>query len=298
MLTFDFAAGLMRRLALNEDAIAFFTQMADDVLSRFGAETEAICDLLSEKPFEYAAISELCDQLAQKSGYHEYAVTVFVFLAASERLHESYQKRGINDEIFYNTVDDVRCKLNECMAVYGMHGCFVREWLLSFYKMQRFGLGRLCFELGVWQDEPILFGGHMLWPGDRYICVHIPANGRPFDAPARQAAYELAAAFFRHDFSTPYVPIICTSWLLDPTHRLCLPESSNIRRFADDFDVLIGRRLEKFTNGWRIFASRAEGPAAELPEDSTLQRVYKKRLMDNDDFYNGCGILWMKAADV
>lgn len=300
MKSFDFARELMLKLSLDAETVDFFVKLAERVLSdeSLHAETDAILDMLAvyDTNADYNAVSARCDELAAHMDCHEYSVTAFIWLAAAEILHGKLAAKGLGEEVFLQTADDIRCKLEECRKMYGVIGSFVREWLFAFYRVGRFGLGRLQFELTRWWSEPIKVGEHIICTGDSCVGFHIPSNGKPFTSEARKEAYRMAAELFADSFPGDVIPFSCSSWLLDPMNQRYLPESSNIRRFADDFETVVGKKTEKFTNTWRIFYKDESLPPEQLPENSSLERAYKKRIVNQDQFYNGCGIFWMKKS--
>jgi len=52
----------------------------------------------------------------------------------------------LTDELFWDTIADLKFKLIECHDVYGIWGTFVASWYPWFYTMHRFKLGRLQYE--------------------------------------------------------------------------------------------------------------------------------------------------------
>lgn len=64
----------------------------------------------------------------------------------AERLRENYRAAGLTDELFWDTIADLKFKLIECYDVYGIWGTFVASWYPWFYTMHRFKLGRLQYE--------------------------------------------------------------------------------------------------------------------------------------------------------
>ena len=59
---------------------------------------------------------------------------IFVILL-SRRLRELYRDAGISDDIYKNTMLDIRYKLIECKCVYDIWGMFVAFWYKGFFKM-------------------------------------------------------------------------------------------------------------------------------------------------------------------
>src|SRR5699024_8014369 len=73
------------------------------------------------------------------------------------------------------------------------------------------------------------------------------------------------------------VPFLCTSWLLSPALKECLPEGSRIRSFQDEYEVTdVFPEPDSFLT-WVY--KRPDIPVADLPEDTSLQRNLKKYLL-------------------
>ena len=70
---------------------------------------------------------------------------------------------------------------------------------------------------------------------------------------------------------------VCESWLLFPANKEILPEQSNIRRFLSDYDVY--RTRENNNDLWRIYYGAEQNDFENLPENTGLERAYKKWLL-------------------
>lgn len=85
------------------------------------------------------------------------------------------------------------------------------------------------------------------------------------------------------------VPYVCHSWLLSPALRELLPESSNIMKFQNLFDIT---EIDKSsTNFLRWIFKKIDLPIENLPEDTTLQRNVKKYLMAGGQIGEGSGYM-------
>ena len=109
------------------------------------------------------------------------------------------------------------------------------------------------------------------------INVHIPSCG-PLDPEAFKASYAKAAEFYKEEFQDQPLVFVCTSWLLFPAHKEILPEHSNIRAFLSDYDVY--ETNEDNGDLWRIYYGAEEKGFENLPENTGLERAYKKWLVD------------------
>lgn len=223
-------------------------------------------------------------------GLHRHVVD-FLFLAlASERLRENYRAAGLPDELFWDTIADLKFKLIECHDVYGIWGTFVASWYPWFYTMHRFKLGRLQYEAVHFSgDTPVTVGGYTVKPGDTVYNMHIPSCGS-LNRAARIESYKKAYEFYKKDLDGKPMVFRCHSWLLFPKNREILPETLNMVDFIGDFYIYDSEEYDVFHDKWRVFAKDFEKPNSELPEDTTQRRCFKKWLLDGKKTGAGAGI--------
>ncbi len=298
-MTPEYVLDLMPKIPLDDEATVLFTEMSQKL---FACPTckkgiEQALTILPGVKGSYAVVEEmdaLCAKLAEQSGYHPYQTTAFVYLLSMERLQKHYAALGLPEDVFGGIMADFACWIDKCRSMHGITGVFVGEWLWGFHCLERFTLGRLQFEPKRWKHDPIRVGNHLLRKGDLFVNFHIPSFKQPFDRAARQDAYQRAASFFADQFAGEYIPLVTETWLLDPLHRDILPPASNMNDFARDFDVVIGHAMETYYDAWRIFDAAANGPVEELPENNSLQRAYKARMVNGETCYYGTGVLWVK----
>ena len=63
-------------------------------------------------------------------------------------------------------------------------------------------------------------------------------------------------------------------------HRKMLPPESNIRRFQDDYALYETYEDKEGHDLWRIFGKLYDGNPETLPENTSLQKAYKKWLLE------------------
>ena len=237
-----------------------------------------------------------CDQYkeilvpAQNAGYlanvHKYTSGLLIYMCMTKHLKKLYEERGINDQIFYDSMLDLRYKLEECKVVRGMVGSFVAWWFPGFFDLTRFALGRLQFEV-------VKFGhnydknGIKLTPESKVINVHIPRTGTPMDKESCDAAYAQAREFFKEE-AGENCPFICHSWLLFPEHENILPKHTNVYRFFSEFDVFESGENEG-DDLWRLFDTEDRNPN-RLPTDSSLRRNYVEHMKKGGKLGWGLGV--------
>ena len=226
---------------------------------------------------------------AGEEGIPEYTLDLLFLIGISRRTRELYEERGISGEIFHDSMDDLRCKLLECHRMYGIWGTFVADWFPWWFELKRFALGRLQFELISFRRE-YEREGLKLHPDSQVINVHIPSRG-PLDPEDCRKSYEKAAEFYREAFEGKPIVFVCNSWLLYPAHREILPERSNIRAFLSNYDVY--ETVESKEDLWRIFYGAEEKGYENLPENSSLERAYKRWLLAGNPVGHSRGVyLW------
>lgn len=236
----------------------------------------------------YEALMHLRREI-QGTGIREESAALVFFILCAGHLRQIYQRRGYAETIYWDTVMDLRRKMEECHRLYGIWGTTVAPWFCGFYSLKRFALGRLQFEMAGMPVSISPDGTQVFKGGEPAVNIHIP-SGSPLRMQEVLDSYRQAADFFADQFDGDSVRMCCASWLLFPGHRVMLPESSRIRQFADTF---IYMRTE-FQNGadilWRIFGCAETADLSVLPRDTQLQRAYIRWLEAGRPIGAGLGV--------
>lgn len=236
-----------------------------------------------------ADIAPQLEKAAAASGVHPYAVDMLFLLTQSERLRTNYAAAGVGQDVFINSMMDLKYKLLECRRAYGVWGTFVAWWHPWFFTMRRFGLGRLQFEAVPFPGRtPVAVAGRTVHPGDTVYNIHIPSAG-PLTKQLRLDAYRWAYDFYQPQRPDGWMTFVCHSWLLYPPYRQLLAPTSNILDFANDFYIYAVDEVP-FANGWRIFGGDFQRPLEALPEETSLQRGFKRWLAEGKPHGNGAGL--------
>ena len=233
---------------------------------------------------DFDIILNWADNIADMLCIHKYTLELLVCICLTKRLKSEYEMQDISLNIFYDSVLDLRYKLDECKLVKGIIGTFVAYWFDRWFSLKRFALGRLQFEqttLGtVYKD---------LSADSFALAVHIPRSGEPLTVAACDESFKMAINFFKNSFSKKCV-FTCNSWLLYPENNLILSESSNIYKFMKRFDIIDFGDSE--TNGdlWRIFDTD-ENELKLLPCDTFLRKAYAKHFENGGKMGWGFGVI-------
>lgn len=265
---------------------------AADVLERTG-QAEAMdgaVEFYYENDFSTELAAPLIQDMAEKSGVPVYTVWGLFLAFAAENARQAYLDNGISEQVFWDTFCDLRYKVLECKANHGVWGNFVAFWYPIFYRCDIVKLGRLEYETDTYHGPACTVAGHRLEVGQKLLSIHIPSSGEPFNAAARLESYKLAYDFFKDLRGDGPLVCKCHSWLLYPEYKNVLPATSNIVSFMDDFTI-VEVDDGSFEDGWRVFGPDAGKPAADLPENTSMQRAFKKHLMAGGKTGCGLGIL-------
>lgn len=226
--------------------------------------------------------AEAVKGLAEQAGVHRYAAEMVFGLCCARHLRYFYRQKGWPEDLFLNTMDDLRVKLWECKDNYDVWGTFVGYWFRGFFLGDRHGLGRLQYEPRPFDYEE--YRG--IKKGDPVYNCHIP-SGSPLTEEAVLESLKKAYDFYRPEDGV--LKVVCNSWMLYPPHYEVYPEGGNLRMFYNLFTVLSSREDPKNVNLWRIFGRGVD--RNDLPAKSTLQRRLKAFLEAGNCMGTGYGIL-------
>ena len=243
---------------------------------------------------DYTGMLQTCKQIAVDVDIHTYTVEFLMFLCCSRRLREIYRENGLEDAMWRQSMLDFKCKMEVCKSVKNIWGTFVAWWYDGWFRMERFGMGRMQFEL---LDFPLDYyekGGKALRKGDKVINCHIAKTGEPLSPEMVEAAMAQAVEFFKDTFAGKPIPIFCESWLLFSKMDDLLPRKSNIRAFKERFEIIHDHLYEKgdYSEMWRLYDMDYTGNLEDFPANSTLRRNYLQYLKDGGQVGEGYGVFF------
>lgn len=238
---------------------------------------------------DFGSLTAQSKKAARLASVHNHTTDLLLFICLSKHLRKLYAQRGIDDAIWHDSMLDLRYKLEECKHVRGICGMFVAFWMPGWFKMTRFALGRLQFEVVDFGRE-YQKDGISLTKESKVLNMHIPRSGQPLSKALYEDSFARAKAFFADQFPAGNVPFVCHSWLLYPRMNEFVSEKSNVRRFMEEFDILSwddsdGESL------WCLFDTNERNPA-RLPTDTSLRRAFVERLKSGGRVGWGYGILF------
>ncbi len=271
-----------------EEAISEFTQVYQTVTTHPAYRSlfeKAMDRLLNEKGNGFM---EELEALSQQSGIHRQPLDMTLLLAAAAPMKERYEAQGIAEEIFWDSLEDLRYKLMENQANHGRWGTFVTFWFQDFYWCERFKLGRLQYEKRFFKFPE--YQG--IKEGDRVFNCHIPSSG-PLTPESVMDSLKKAHAFYKDELTDGILPVVCNSWLLyTPFEGTVFPEGTNLWNFSRMFTKLKETEDPNCNNFWRIFDQEYD-PATlkDAPADTGLRRRMKAFLEAGNPMGSAYGIL-------
>lgn len=217
--------------------------------------------------------------IADMLSIREESVNMVLMLVCAARLKEVYRSKGLSEDLYLETMQDLRYKLLECQKVHGIWGTFVPYWFHRFFLCERFQIGRLQYE-----EVPFTYADEagFLKKGDKVLNCHIPSGGKLSEElviDSLKRAYQ----FFGEYVVDGVLPVVCNSWLLYEPLDEVFKDSRNIMSFRAMFTVLQNKKDEKNEDFWRVFNTeyRADGLADIIAETRLQQRVKDFLLQGN-----------------
>ncbi|MGL5675079.1 MAG: acyltransferase domain-containing protein [Cellulosilyticaceae bacterium] len=168
-------------------------------------------------------------------------------LFMTEALYHQYKVLQIPDKFFFDTIDDISQRSISYKIDNGTLGLSKDDviWFRHHMNMKLFTIGVLQFQLFhmiyLEEDGFMYFDDatkEQLPTGSPVLNVHIPkgSNITPFQCD--EAFYNVKKFFALYFPEHKWSAFLCYSWLLYPKLKEILPPNSNIRQFADRFEII------------------------------------------------------------
>ena len=274
-----------KKIALPDEAIAVAIDGFEKIC-RSGALPlfDKAKDLLFEgDDKEYRGI---LSEISAACDITRYTVDMIFVIYCFDRAKERFDAKDIPEDIFLATMSDLTEKVGECKRVYGIWGTFVVWWYPEFLRAERFTLGRLQFE-----EQPFAHDSYkdVLTRGDTVYNFHVPACG-PLTEESVIDGFKRAYEFFG---VKGIMPIYFSSWLIYPPHAKLFSKGSNLERFYELFDIIDTKEYANNKEMWRVFSIpfTPDIDYSALPENTSLQKGFKRFLMDGGIMGDGKGVI-------
>ncbi len=230
-------------------------------------------DLLMQEETWSEGLVQLKEALSEDPGGFK---RLCCMLRCSLRAKAEYDCLGISEEIYVDTMAAFSRFVREHMESYGRYGFDRGFWTPRQVSAKLFRIGQLEYELTAREGEEI-------------VSLHIPTDVDLRPEILRPSLQDGLKELYRIFPACAGQPVYCHSWLLAPLLKELLPETSNILRFQEMFDIEPDTAPGKDVLLW-VFKN-PKLPKEEYPENTSLQRKLKKFFLDGGEFLEGKGYL-------
>ncbi|MBO5070399.1 MAG: hypothetical protein J6C37_08565 [Roseburia sp.] len=242
---------------------------------------------------DFSKLLEQMTAISSKADIHVYTGNMLLLICLSKTLKQYYLTAGVDEQIWFTSMCDLKYKLMECKCVYDIWGTFVPAWFGWFYSMRRFAFGKLQFEVIPFRRN-YEKEGVVLTPDSRVINVHIPRTGTRLDRAGLMESYRAAAEFYKNrpasEFAGQPLAFVCHSWLLFPRNKEILSPQSNLRSFISDYDIIEQGVYDDYAEVWRLFDVNYNGDVEQLPQDTSFRRAYANWIRKGEKTGWGFGV--------
>lgn len=229
---------------------------------------------------------EFFEQWKKKDEHFQWILAFYIQMACE--VYKEYQRQGIAEAVFDDTMYDITIWAMECHRKYGYWGLEEAQWLALSLQGKLFRLGRLQFE-PITLEKELRGKDRVVKAGTKALNVHIPA-GEKMEYEKCLESLRQAEEFF----GSEYEVYVCDSWLLSPKLLEFLSANSNIARFQKLFEI--AEVHYKFPQAeQRIFEDVREDKE-NYPENTTLQKKAKEYICAGGDI--GIGIGFLEAWEI
>ena len=145
----DYVKGFMLELTFDGETVDSLSKDIDKLYSNAEAKKvfeTALSKYDSNMNTDFESLIAMASECGALANIHEYGAYMLLMLALSKRLREYYQENNISDDIWFDSMLDLKWKVEQCKLLKGVYGTFVPEWYGGFFNLTRFALGRLQFD--------------------------------------------------------------------------------------------------------------------------------------------------------
>ncbi len=274
-----------------------------DCLSKILANDEAqriFASILDEYSNDYNTdfngMMKKMDNIANITGVHAFVVYLLFCVVFLKPLKTFHEQKNLEESIWRETCLDVKYKMYHCVNIYNICGIFDMDmvWMARYYKVDRFPMGRLQFEI-VYLEEDRIIQGVSLKKGSPMINVHIPRTGEKLDMVEAYKSYARGAQFFKDLFPDEYVVFCCETYFFHESVLGIVKVGSNMHKFTSDYTVFPYKDDKDYFEMWRVFDCYVDASNLDtLPTNTTFRRDLVEYLKTGKPVGEGRGIFIYK----
>lgn len=279
------------------DKIDFTDEMKQEY-EAYKAQAENKIDSIAEEfMYDEKDIKSVIEELDALDipDMHQYTKYLLFFLSCTGPLYDKYAEKGYSDDLYVDTMKDITCKVREALDVYDVLGISCPNWFSDYFRMTRFGFGRMQFDMCTHPCEAVEVAGYTVNEGDFIIKGHVPSSGSLLYEECMKS-YKAAYEFAKDRFEGDVVPVEYWSWMLFPHYKGFFGENSNSARFIADYKVFGYYETDIFHDAWRIFGKDAGKEV--LPTNTSLQRKFVEYIAPGKTYGYGKGIFMFDGENI
>lgn len=198
-------------------------------------------------------------------------------LECARRVFDRYQEKHIPQIIYRESMKCFTRFIEECKRKNGRMFFDRGWWTYRQLSMSIFRIGELEYECKECE-------------GEKVIGIHVPSDV-DFSKEAVDNSLKQADIFFHTYYgSYPYKKYTCNSWLLSPTLKPLLSETSNILSFQKRFKIIREEKESREYIEW-LFQVPSDTDNERLPAETSLQKKVKKLLLHGGTVGCAYGVL-------
>ena len=240
--------------------------------------------ILAREDIDNSLLSKSCSDISEMQ---DNEISLVYALASCEELKEKYKNAGISDEIFKDTMADIRIWSVDYLERRKKGGLEHLGWINHHLNFSLFKLGRLQFNFSPAEVDYEPLG---IKKGDNTLGVHIPRS-EPFTPEVWEASFAMAKEFFAKYFPEySYKYYSCFSWFLSPDLDKLMNKDSNVLKFQKLFTVAHTEENDimlYFTFGWGTTLKDIE----KIEAKTSLQKRIKKYVAEGNKLTHGYGFI-------
>lgn len=235
-------------------------------------------------------------KVAELTGIVIHTVHYLLGLYFVPQFHTVCKMLGVPEDIYRDTLTDLRGKIFECRDRYGVDGTFVLFWYRRVYTCDVLKIGRLEFEPEQWRGEQY---APLLKKGTPTYHLHI-LSGEPFTPELVLDSLKRGYEFYHiAETKTKIMILECSSWLLYPPTVALYKKGGNLDRFCSLFDIVSCKESGGFGSAWRVFGVQpTEETLPDMPEDNSMRRAFKQYLLNGGKMGTGHGVFFFDGERV
>lgn len=253
----------MRRFAIND--LYDFLQIPDSEVAKFNEINDSLNIDYLKKLF-YESEDEFFEYVENNLN-EEYLKLLYIYLNLAVDLYYDYKENNIAENIYFDTIDDIRIWINNCIKETNTYGLKEIYWINEHLRMRIFKLGRLQFQKREATEFMDLLKQHTLdkfIKKDYFYFVHIP-EGERLSYDLVLDSYQKAIEFFKDE-----MVFACESWMLSDRLELIFNNDSNVLKFRNDYILLNQIRDENHIKRYLKEGSRLADKVNSLEKDGIM----------------------------